>query len=140
MKVSGLPMQVLGSREDLLMTHLSQPTASIQKFLLLKYLLLKYLQVRNGCSCAPEGIPTSGNEECVICLVRLMGPTPTLGTRSWSTTPKPTRSCYQKNRSYGTEEEGMGVGKTKATSIYHTDRGLRYIESHSSDCGKVAQA
>lgn len=39
------------------MTHCLHP-----KFLLLEYLFLKYPQVRNMYSCAPDGIPTSGNQ------------------------------------------------------------------------------
>lgn len=141
MKLRNMPMHVLGSWEGLLMTHLSWPTASIQKFLLLEYLLLKYLQVRNGYSSSPEGILTSGNQEYVnFWLLRLMGHVPLLGTRSWPTTPKPTRSCCQKNRCYGTEEEEMDVGRTKATSIYYTNWWVRCIQSYSSACRKVAQA
>lgn len=122
MKLRDLAMHVLGSWEGLLMTHLLCPPASIQKFLLPEYLLLTYLQVRNSYSSIPESMQTSENQEYMIFwLLTLMNHIPILGTRSWSTIPKATRSCCQKNRNYGTEEEEMDVGRTRATSIYHTD-------------------
>lgn len=64
----------------------------------------------------------SRNQEYVIFwLLRLREHMPIIGTRSLSTTPKPTRSYFQKNRSNGIEEEEMDVGRREATSIYYTD-------------------